>query len=233
MSISFNLYQLQKIDSQIAGCNQRLSTIQKEMEGSLELKQARSGVEQSLNQVNISKKELGGITDQVDLKKIKIEQSESTLYSGKEANPKLLQDLQTEIVLLKKQLLELNDELLEKMILLDEAERRYNNANVILQGEETKFNTTKALLTTEKNKLELLINRFSVERKANVEQIPSFYLIEYKNLIENKQGVAIATLQDMSCSACGTTFTPSQCQLSRSQQELFHCPTCHRIVYGG
>jgi uncharacterized protein len=233
MNISFNLYQLQKIDSRIADCNQRLSVIEKEMEGSPELRRARQEVEESLNQVNNSKKELDEISHKVEVKKIKIEQSEASLYAGTEKNPKILQDLQTEIAILKKQLLELNDALLEIMILCESLEKTYNNFKEVLHNEETIFNSSNALLTSEINTLKLLINRLGVERKANLEQIPNACLQEYELLIENKQGIAVATLQDQSCSVCGTTFTPSQCQASHSQVEIYHCPTCHRIVYGG
>ena len=233
MNISFNLYQLQKIDSQIAECNHRLTVIEKEMEGSPELKRARQEVEESLNQLNDSKKELDKINRKVEGKKIKIEQSEASLYSGTEKNPKILQDLQTEIAMLKKQLLELNDALLENMILCENLEISTNNSKELLHSEETKYNSSKAILTSEINTLEILINRLGVERKANFEQISKAYINEYESLIVSKQGIAVATLQDNSCSVCGSTFTPSQCQASHSQEEIYHCPSCHRIVYGG
>ncbi len=233
MNISFNLYQLQKIDSQLTACNQRLSAIEKEKEGSLELKQARQVVEESTILFNNLKKELDGINQNVELKKIKIEQSESSLYSGTEKNPKILQDLQSEIAMLKKQLLVLNDDLLEKMILYEKSEELLNKSKNKLNAEETNFNSINALLTSEINAIEILINKLGVERKANIEQIPVVYIREYETLMKSKQGIAVATLQENTCSVCGTTFTPSQCQASHSQVEIFHCPTCHRIVYGG
>ena len=233
MNISFNLYQLQKIDSQIAECNQRLIAIEKEMEGSPELRQARQEGEESLNQLNNSKKELDEINHKVEVKIIKIEQSEASLYRETQKNPKILQDLQTEISMLKKQLLELNDALLENMILCENLENSNIISKDILHSEETKFNSSKALLTSEINTLKILINRLGVERKANFEQISKAYIKEYELLIESKQGIAVATLQDNSCSVCGSTFTPSQCQASHSQEEIYHCPSCHRIVYGG
>ncbi len=233
MNISFNLYQLQKIDSKIAERIQRLATIEKEIEGNPELRKARLAVAEALNLLDHSIQQLDEINHRVETKKIKIDQSESALYNGTEKNPKVLQDLQKEIAFLKNNLLELNDELLEKMILRENSEIEFNKVKEILHIEETKFNSIKALLTSEKDNIEISINRLTVERKANTEQISLVYIKEYELLIENKKGIAVATLQDNSCSACGTTFTPSQCQASHSQAEIFHCPTCHRIVYGG
>jgi uncharacterized protein len=233
MNISFNLYQLQRIDSQIAERYQRLIMIEKEMGGSPELKKARIDVSEALNLLDHSNQEFEEINHKVETKKIKIDQSESSLYKGTEKNPKVLQDLQKEITFLKQNLLDLNDELLEKMITRENSEVEYRKVQEKLQIEETTFNSIKAILTSEKENIEILINRLAVERKANIEQIPMVYLKEYESLIENKKGIAVATLQDNSCSVCGTTFTPSQCQASHSQAEIFHCPTCHRIVYGG
>jgi uncharacterized protein len=233
MNISFNLYQLQKIDSQIEERYKRLVAIEKEMGGSPELKKARLDVSEALNLFDHSNQEFEEVNHKVETKKFKIDQSESSLYKGTEKNPKVLQDLQKEIAFLKKNLLDLNDELLEKMIIRENSETIYKKAKDDQQIEETKFNSIKALLTSERENIEISINRLAVERKANIEQIPTVYLKEYESLIEDKKGIAVATLQDNSCSVCGTTFTPSQCQASHSQAEIFHCPTCHRIVYGG
>ena len=233
MSISFSLYQLQMIDSQIMESNARLIAIQNEMEGSAELKSAAAEYEAAGNQANQLKKEFEVISQTLDQKKVKIEQSESTLYSGKEANPKLLQDLQTEIALLKRKAGELNDELLEKLIQVEQAENNATDKKNTVQIEQTKFHSKKAILTSEQDRLEQKIKRLQMERQASIGQIPPIYFKEYENLLKTKRGIAVGSLVDNACSVCGTTFTPSQCQTSRSQTEFFHCPTCHRITYGG
>ncbi|HLO29263.1 MAG TPA: C4-type zinc ribbon domain-containing protein, partial [Anaerolineales bacterium] len=53
----------------------------------------------------------------------------------------------------------------------------------------------------------------------------------YEQLRKQKRGIAITTISDSSCGACGTTLTPSQKQSARSTSQLFHCPTCGRILY--
>jgi predicted nucleic acid-binding Zn-ribbon protein len=233
MSITFSLYQLQRIDSQIFECDKRISIIQHEMEGNPEIKQSLIQMEESQENFNEITTLIEEINQSINQKKIKIEQSESNLYGGKEKNPKMLQDLQTEIGILKKQQIDLDNELFEKMLDAEKAEQELNQKKAAFQNVETKFNTSKSLLISERENLIQKIERLKTERQAAIPQIPSENLKEYERLISIKQGIAVGTVQENSCSICGTTFTPSQCQASRSQNEIFYCPTCHRIIYGG
>lgn len=145
----------------------------------------------------------------------------------------MLQDLQTEIDILKRQKNELESELLDKLMELEKNEHDLDNKKSVFQSVETRINSLKALLTSERDNLIQKIKRLETERLTAKTQISPDYQKEYAGLISTKQGIAVGTIQDNSCSACGTTFTPSQCQTARSQNDLFHCPTCHRIIYGG
>jgi uncharacterized protein len=232
MSISFSLYQLQKIDSQIMESEKRLSSIIVEMQGNPEIMQAKKDLEDWQSKNDTVAATIDGINQSIIQKRIKIEQSEASLYGGKEQNPKILQDLQKEIGILKVQLNDLNDKLFEKMIEMEKVEHELLDKNNFYKQVEIRFNSLKSLLTSEQGNLTQRINRLKIERQTAITQIPAAYSQEYEKLKAGKQGLAIASLQDNSCSACGTTFTPSQCQSSRSQTELFYCPTCHRIIYG-
>jgi predicted nucleic acid-binding Zn-ribbon protein len=64
-----------------------------------------------------------------------------------------------------------------------------------------------------------------------VTDIASPALGVYDQLRKQKRGLAITTIAENSCEACGTTLTPSQQQTARSTSQLFHCPTCGRILY--
>ncbi len=64
--------------------------------------------------------------------KVKIEQTEATLYGGKVRNPKELQDLQNEAAALKRYLAVLEDRQLEQMIALEDVEKGSNLAVELL-----------------------------------------------------------------------------------------------------
>lgn len=232
MTNTSKLYQLQKIDSQILERENRISDILKEIENDPEMNTASDALNLAEENVTRINKTISELNDSIHKKRIKCEQSESTLYSGMEKNPKVLQDLQTEIGLLKKQIIELENQLLEQLIEEEKANQTYNQRKFTFKSFETKFNTAKSILVSEKDKLTQAINRLKTERMTTIAQISPAHIKEYQLLSSNKQGIAVATLLEGSCSICGNTFTPAQCQAIRSQNEFFFCPTCHRIVYG-
>jgi predicted nucleic acid-binding Zn-ribbon protein len=96
----------------------------------------------------------------------------------------------------------------------------------------TKFNSAKSILTSERDNLLQKNERLKTERNTAITQISSDNLREYERLATSKQGIAIGRIIENSCSVCGTTFTPAQCQSAKSQSAFFYCPTCHRIIYG-
>jgi predicted nucleic acid-binding Zn-ribbon protein len=86
-------------------------------------------------------------------------------------------------------------------------------------------------LTQESETLRKGLERLNSERQAVVTDIASQALGAYEQLRKQKRGLAITTIADNSCEACGTTLTPSQQQTARSASQLFHCPTCGRILF--
>ncbi|MDP3721088.1 MAG: hypothetical protein Q8R09_01395, partial [Anaerolineaceae bacterium] len=107
---SFHLFQLQKIDTRIDALTKRLTEIDRMRNDN----SARQEIEHALAQINNAyaqqKKNYDLIEEKAHAKKMKIEQSESSLYGGLVKNPKELQDLQTEIKLLKQSVSTLEDE---------------------------------------------------------------------------------------------------------------------------
>ena len=86
-------------------------------------------------------------------------------------------------------------------------------------------------LTKESETLRKDLERLNSERQAVVTDIASQTLSVYDQLRKQKRGIAITTIADNSCEACGTTLTASQQQTARSTSQLFHCPTCGRILF--
>ena len=86
-------------------------------------------------------------------------------------------------------------------------------------------------LTRESEMLRKDLERLNSERQAVITDIANQALGAYEQLRKQKRGLAITTIADDSCEACGTTLTPSQQQNARSTSQLFHCPTCGRILF--
>ena len=233
MKNSFLLFQLQRIDSQIDMANKRSSEILLAMQSDTSVMTAKVEHDELISQLNIIKKDLIFITDDTEKNKTRIDQCSHSLYSGGVKNPKELQDLQSEFVSLKKQINELEENQLDKMISQEKIEELISLAEEKLLCSENDFFTKKSLLVSEKENLEVNLVNWEQERMAISGQISETILELYEKLRKSKRGIAVTTLQDGSCFACGTTLTPSQNQAARSQNDLFYCPTCQRIIFTG
>jgi predicted nucleic acid-binding Zn-ribbon protein len=75
------------------------------------------------------------------------------------------------------------------------------------------------------------LEKFSSERNAVMQDIASQTVSIYDQLRKQRRGLAVTTVSDGSCAACGTTLTQSLQQNARSASQLFYCPTCGRILY--
>jgi uncharacterized protein len=231
MSAALGLYRLQQVDSQIDQIQARLKAIQQTLENDAELR----GVNQRFAAADGKHKEaehaLKLSEAEVEKQRIKIEQTEASLYGGKVHNPKELQDLQKDVASLKRHLETLEERQLEAMITLETTENEVQMAKAALEGVQSNLREQNKDLAHESETLHKNLERLNSERLAVVTDIASQTLSIYDQLRKQKRGLAITTIADNSCEACGTTLTASQQQTARSTNQLFHCPTCGRILY--
>jgi len=231
MSAALGLYRLQQVDSQIDQIQARLKTIQETLENDLELKASTWRFDNSDKNHKDAERALKLAEADVQKQRIKIEQTESSLYGGHVHNPKELQDLQKDVVSLKKHLETLEERELEAMIAVESAEKDLHLAQTELERVTSSRGDQSRDLTSEIESLRKDRERLDSERRAIMGNIENKAVNIYGQLRQQKRGIAVTTLSDNSCAACGTTLTPSQLQNARSTSQLFHCPTCSRILY--
>jgi len=233
MSAALGLYRLQQADSQMDQIRARLKTIRETLENDLELRAAKDAVSAA---ENLHKQANGALKEseaEVLKQSVKIEQTESSLYSGGVKNPKELQDLQMDVVSLKKHLGTLEERELEAMIHAEETEKALHSAREKLASVQTKLKDQNIDLSLESDALNKDLERLESERSAITKALNGQAIKTYEQLRQQKRGVAVTILSENSCSACGTTFTASQQQSVHSASQLYYCPTCGRIVYSG
>ena len=231
MSAALGLYRLQQADSQIDQIQARLKTIQQTLENDAELRGANQRLMSAEGKHKDAERLLKLSEDDVEKQRIKIEQNESSLYGGKVHNPKELQDLQKDVASLKRHLETLEERQLEAMIAMETAEDELQMAETDLERVQSNLKEQNKDLTEESETLRKNLERLHSERRAVVTDIASQALGVYDQLRKQKRGLAITTIADNACEACGTTLTASQQQTARSTSQLFHCPTCGRILY--
>jgi len=231
MSASLGLYRLQLVDSRMDEIRARLEEIRQTLENDAELRRAKKQVAATDTKLKLTQHALKQAEAEVDRQKVKIEQSEANLYSGNVKNPKELQDLQNEAAALKRHLATLEDRQLEAMLEEETAEQANHAALDKLKQVETRLMDQNQTLTAEQADLNKELERFEAERQAALSPLAPNLLTIYEELRQQKWGLAIATISEGACEACGTTLTPALNQSARSTSQLYNCPTCGRILF--
>ncbi len=231
MSAALGLYRLQQVDSQIDQIQARLRSIQQTLESDITLRTANEYFAAVTDKHKNAERLLKLSETEVEKQRIKIEQTEASLYGGKVQNPKELQDLQKDVSSLKRHLETLEERQLEAMITAEATEIELQTAQTDLERVQANLKEQNKDLTGESEALRKNLERLNSERQAVVTDIAGQALGVYDQLRKQKRGIAITTIADSSCEACGTTLTPSQQQSARSTSQLFYCPTCGRILY--
>ncbi|MEJ5226091.1 MAG: hypothetical protein WHV44_16645, partial [Anaerolineales bacterium] len=153
----------------------------------------------------------------------------SSLFSGRVQNPKELQDLQNDVVSLKRHLAALEDRELEAMIAQEEAQQAYQTAESALHAAEARVLSQNATLSGERESLLQQLARLDTERHAVHATLPAADLEHYERLRQQRHGVAVTTMSEGACDSCGAPLPPGLSQQAKTQ--LTHCPGCGRILF--
>jgi predicted nucleic acid-binding Zn-ribbon protein len=231
MSAALGLYRLQQVDSQIDHAQSRLKIIQQTLENDAELRAANERAAAADNQLKEAERLLKQTESEEEKQRIKLQQTEASLYGGLVHNPKELQDLQKDVVSLKRHLETLEDRELEAMQVVETAEKNAQDAKAALERITASRGDQFRELARESEILNKDLDRFSSERSAVIQDLAAQAIQSYEQLRRQRRGIAVTVVSDSACAACGTTLTPSQQQSARSTSQLFYCPSCGRILY--
>jgi predicted nucleic acid-binding Zn-ribbon protein len=233
MSESFKLHRLQQIDSHLDQVRARLRIIETILSDETSIQTAQIKFDDTSIAHEEAKRAVRKAEENVGANKVKLEQTEAALYGGKVRNPKELQDLQTETEALKRFRNVLDDRLLEAMIIQEDVETAFSAASAELDAARERFSQQNKTLLLEKADLSNDLIRLEGEREAASRSILAGDLSMYEQLRKQKRGVAVATVADNSCAACGSTLSSAQLHAAKSPNQLTRCESCGRILYGG
>jgi uncharacterized protein len=226
-----SLYLLQIIDLKIDHLNSRLQQINQILsDHSIEnrikdklscAKDIQSGVE----------KNLASIEQRINTTRIKLQQSESSLYGGKIHNPKELQDLESEIKMLKHSITQYEDQQFTIMLDLEQKCQAVHAFEMELEKVSKDFVSLSLSLQDEINEINKVRERNLTERNALVGSIDQTTLERYSSLRQTKAGIAVTQVDDNTCEKCGAEITQAVWQKARISNDLCYCGTCGRIIY--
>ena len=231
MSAALGLYRLQQVDSQMDHAQARLKAIQQTLENDEELRAVSELCKKTGETLRAAERQLKDREEEVERQRLKIQQTEASLYGGTVHNPKELQDLQRDVASLKRHLETLEERQLDAMQAVETAEMEFENAKADLERLQASRGEQFRDLTQESAILNRDLERINAERLAVVQDLADGTLSVYEQLRRQRRGLAVTTISDSACSACGTTLTASQQQSARSTSQLFYCPSCGRVLY--
>jgi predicted nucleic acid-binding Zn-ribbon protein len=229
MSQTQQLLQLQEIDTSIRQKKTRLAEVLHAQKESAELLAARQSADSAAAELQNWQSQRRDLNLELDSLNTKAKRSEQRLYSGNVKNPKELSDLQNEIASLSRRRSTLEDEILEAMIMIEEAEEGKTAADQSLTVIQSKWERAQANYKQEQNELALALHQLMTQRKERLKMVTAESLTEYENLSRNKNGLAIAKLRANMCLGCRTTVSANIERLAR-QGQLVYCGSCGRIV---
>lgn len=232
MNQSANLYRLQVIDHKLDLMNRQVNQLQRQISDEREISAIRKSIDVQVSLLSRFENQLKEISNKTASMRLKIDQSNSSLYSKSNKSPKELQDLQMEIDSLHRHLPPLEEQELDLMVSVEGEQQKLS----ILQGQLKASIALKEKSNLDfESRLVILakeIETLTVERDATSKSVPQEALILYTRIQHNKGGIAVVEVVDSGCSSCGAEISKSEWQEARTSNSLIYCQGCGRIIYG-
>ena len=229
MSQLHQLLRLQKIDSEIRDKKRRLREVLGKKKADQELQEARRRKEQTSATLGKARSRQTDLELELGQVNANARQSEERLYSGKVKNPKELEDLQQSIGALGRRRDMLEEQILEAMMAVEEAEKKDEAAGERMQQLEEEWAELSERLEREQDELARRLNELLDLRKQQMERIERPLLKKYEVTAARHDGVGVAELKNSMCQVCGERTSASKERSARSG-ELVHCGSCDRIL---
>ncbi len=224
------LYKLQETDVEIREKTKRLKEVMAAQQESQALLAARARRDTAVTDHQQWQSKHNDLTLELTSLRNKAKNSETRLYSGKVTNPKELTDLQHEIESLGRRADVQDEEVLEALLYLEEAEAEKEAAEAAYTDTFAKWEKSVADYKVEQNEVALRIHKLMQTRKEQASVIDAKSLQEYEALAKKKNGIAIARLRVDMCLGCRLTVSANQVKQAK-QGEKVYCGGCGRILY--
>src|ERR1700676_4528742 len=227
-----HLIELQRVDHLIAAVRTEIETFPKRVrEADAKLSGARAAVAAAKEGLVTSQKERKKF--ELDVQQWKDRAKKYRDQSSSVKTNEAYKALQHEIATAEGEASKAEDRVLEQMMAIEEAERRVKRLEAELKESEQ-------VITAEKKQIEQQFaekkkgwEAATAERRGIAKKIPEDMLELYERIAKKHPGTAMAQVRDGQCKACGLRALPHTIQLleSDTDEEIFRCESCGRILY--
>ena len=230
MTQAETLYRFQEIEQHIAHRQKRLNEIAALLSNNQAITAAEKQVGDAQQSLQPLQTKVRNLELEIQSNSEKIRQTDDTLYSGRVRVPKEMQDMQQEILSLKKRNSELEDVLLETMLLVEGAEGVLKNSQISLEDVRSVWEKDHQHLLEEQTQLKSEVTQFRQKREDVLPDIAEESLKLYNTLKPRKNNQPVALLIEESCSACRVEQDRNVVAEARKAQKLIVCGSCGRIL---
>lgn len=225
------LTRLQTLDAETATARAQLEEVERQLADTAALEELREQAAVQKQAASDVERELRSAEWEAEQTKAHVSEEEGKLYGGKVRNPKELMDLQHEITALKQRQSQQEDVALEVMTRFETETAKLEELARELASLEAERRELENRLDSERDQLLAQIQGLTDQRGRIVGQVPQKDLGLYENLLNIKQGRAVARMERSLCQGCRTNLPMAVQQRVRSNQALVQCPSCGRILY--
>ena len=225
-----NLYKLQTVDSKI----DEIEVLRGELP--MEVKDLEDEVQGLLNRQTRIEEEINGITEFIESKKEAIKESEALLvkYEQQSENVKNNREFEAinkeiemqglEIKLAEKHIRDANEELGEKLKVLDAAKKTIAVKDGVLQHKKGELE--KIIADTEIEEKELRTK--SADARGHIDERLLYSYDRIRSSYRN--GLAVVTVERDACGGCFNSIPPQRQSEIRLHKKIIVCENCGRIL---
>jgi predicted nucleic acid-binding Zn-ribbon protein len=233
MSDAAKLFELQKVDIAWEKVRRRLQQIQKSLGETEELRAARAQAAETESNLSAWRGKQRDAELESRTLAEKIQSTERRLMSGEVRNPKELETLQSSLEALRRHRTAVDDSAVEAMMHADELAKLLNEHQASLAELESAWSNGQTDLREEETKMKQNFVLLKRRREQLAAELNGALLDRYEHLRKRKGGIAIAPLQNGSCSACHVKAPTGVVSAVKSSgnNALVMCTSCGRILF--
>ena len=231
MDDTVKMFELQKVDVTWVKVARRIRQLQEELGESEELRTARQQVKATETELHTWRgKQKDAELESATLAE-RIQTTETRLMSGEVRSPKELEQLQASLEPLRERRSQVDEAAVEALMQVEELAPRLEHLQATLAAVEGKWTAGQGDLRQEETKLKQHYVLLKRKREQLAAALDNGMLDLYEHMRKRKAGIAVATVENGSCSACHVQIpTGVASGLRAGNGELVVCPSCGRYL---
>ena len=221
---------LQAIDTQIYVLSKEKASMPghlRSIDEMLELK--KTGIKHSEDnlrniQLKLKEKEVGLQQKEEQIKKL-----QGQLYALK--TNKEYATMLTEIEGIKSDNSLIEEDILKFMDEIELAKKKISEEKELFKAEEVSAQKEKESINLKAKEIDLRLSELNEKRNNIAPHIEKQVISRYEKILKNKDGLAIARIEDGSCGGCHLNLPPQVISEVKLREDIIVCGSCLRILY--